>query len=139
MSAPPDLCSMPVSMVCRNRDRGRLADLLPALVLMVGGLSATVGITLFGGPSDDLVAVIFAPGAPRWDNWSAVQAAGGRIIRERLDGTVLIVQPDDAQFSARVRQAGAWLVVNPRLPGACGSGAMVRSGRSSLPLATPHS
>lgn len=126
-------------MVCRGRNRGHLTDLLPALALVVGGLSATVGVTLFGGQPDDPVAVIFAPGAPRWDNWSAVLAAGGRVIRERLDGAVLVVQPGDAQFSTRVRQAGAWLVINPRLPGACGSGAAARSGRSSLPVANPHS
>lgn len=109
-----------VCAVAVASDGGGLTDFLPALALMVGGLMAVTWMTVFTAPADGPLAVVFPPGRERMANWSTVLAAGGLVIRERLDGTVLVVQPADAAFAGQVRRLGAWAVIHPRLAGGCG-------------------
>lgn len=116
-------------------DGGNLTDFLPALALMMGGLMAVTWMTVFAAPAEGPLAVVFPPGRERMANWSTVLAAGGVVIRERLDGTVLVVQPADAAFTLRVRRLGAWAVIHSQRTGGCGGTAI--TGRPPAAPALP--
>ena len=81
--------------------------------LMVAALS------LAPRPDADVVAVVFPPW---WDEGRALLTAastGAAIIRSGALPTILVVQPADRDGRARLRRAGAWLVLDPQALGGC--------------------
>lgn len=131
MSAQP--CD--VHHALRRQDRGRRADLVPALIMAAGAFAAVVVMTVFVTPPGGPVAVVFPPWSGRHANWAAAFAAEGVVVDERLGGTVLVVQPgpdrDPAGFTGRILHAGAWAVVNPLAFGGCGGDETVPPAHSS--------
>ena len=70
-------------------------------------------------PGDDVVAVVFPPwwGADR--SLAAVASARAAIVRAGGLSSILIVQPAGSDGFARLRDAGAWLLLDPKAVGAC--------------------
>lgn len=70
-------------------------------------------------PDTEVVAVIFPP----W--WSAEQAfqaaasANAAFVRTTAIPAILVVRPDERAGLARLRDAGAWLTIDPRAIAAC--------------------
>jgi hypothetical protein len=77
------------------------------------------GLSLQARPGADVVAVAF----PFW--WSAQQSfaaaasADAAIVRTTAMSTVIVVRPDGDNGLVKLRQAGAWLTVDPQAIAAC--------------------
>lgn len=74
------------------------------------------------------VAVIYAPWTSSEAAFNGVAAAGGRIVRSGGFPFIVIALPGSADFAARVRAAGAWLLADPVKLAAC-FGAAANGGR----------
>jgi hypothetical protein len=90
-------------------------------VTTVAGLAAGgLLISVLGGPAGGPVAAVFPPW---WSAARAVEAAGngGTVLRLGPADFVVFVAPDEARGPERLRQAGAWLLLNPRGVTGCSS------------------
>lgn len=82
-----------------------------AVVLLTADLPASSG---------GRVAVIFDPAITSAEAFRAIAAAGGLPLRgSRLGNVVLAVGPETG-FAGRLREGGAWLVVDARAFPGCG-------------------
>ncbi|WP_193369626.1 hypothetical protein [Pelagibius marinus] len=88
------------------------------LLLAVSTLPVFAAADLPGAASGTLAAV-FAPGTDRAAALAAVAEADGLVVRGGGWGSVLVARSDQAGFAARLRRAGAWLVVDPRSAAGC--------------------
>jgi hypothetical protein len=92
--------------------------LRPVALLLVSWVWI-VALTLRADPADTVVAVVFPP----WWNaarvFAAAASAGAAIVRVGGISSVLVVQPAARDGLERLRDAGAWFVVNPQAVGAC--------------------
>jgi hypothetical protein len=92
---------------------------LNAAALLVAGWMAIASLSFQIRPGTEVVAVAFPP----W--WSAQQAflatasANAAIVRTTAIPAVLVVRPDDHAGLTRLREAGAWLAIDPRAIAAC--------------------
>lgn len=98
--------------------RGRLATWMPCLALAAGSLLAAGASSLGPPPPGRPVAALYPP----W--WSASQsllaaAAGGMPVRFGATRFVVVVVPDTPDAARLLRQAGAWLLLDPRALGGC--------------------
>ena len=89
----------------------------PCLAFAAGSLLAVAGWSPRVSPGRP-VAALFPP----W--WSAPRAlaaasAGGMPVRFGAAGFVVIVMPDIPDAMQRLRQAGAWLLLDPKVLGGC--------------------
>ena len=68
-------------------------------------------MAVVGAPAGGPVAAIFPPW---WNATRAVNAAasGGAVLRPGMAEFVVLVAPDLPQGRDRIRQAGAWLLLN---------------------------
>ena len=76
-------------------------------------------LTLRAHPGDDVVAAVFPPWWSAADVFAAAASAGAAIVRVGGVASVLVVQPAARDGLQRLRDAGAWFVVNPQAVGAC--------------------
>jgi hypothetical protein len=95
-------------------------------------LLSTVAIARLGlEPSDPSapVGVIFAP----WTDGNAAFAhavgAGGRFVRYGGSSFIVVVEPEGADYARRVKDAGALLLLDPRVIAACFPWASSEQGR----------
>jgi hypothetical protein len=65
------------------------------------------------------VAAIFPPWMGRERAFAAAQSAGGRVVRQGLIASILVVHGEDAGLSDRLYAAGAWAVIDPVAFGGC--------------------
>jgi hypothetical protein len=92
---------------------------LNAAALLVASFVAVATLSLQVRPGTEIVAVAFPP----W--WSAEQAflaaasADAAIVRITALPSVLVVRPDQHDGLARLREAGAWLAIDPQAIAAC--------------------
>jgi hypothetical protein len=94
-----------------------LATWLPCTALAAGSVLAALAMTL-QPPESGPVAAVFPP----W--WSATQAlvaaaSAGTPIRFGATGFVVVILPDTQGAVGRLRQAGAWAVLDPLALGGC--------------------
>jgi len=90
-------------------------------------LCALAGLGLYGAirlafePRDPTsgVAVIFAPWISADEALIRSVTAGARFVRHGGYPFIAIVMPDDADYPARMRVAGAVMVADPRALAAC--------------------
>ncbi len=94
------------------------AALALGLLLAASTLPVFAAADLPGEASGTLAAV-FAPGTDRAAALAAVAEADGLVVRAGGWGSVLVARSDQAGFAARLRRAGAWLVVDPRSAAGC--------------------
>ena len=92
---------------------------LNAGILLVASWFAIAGLSLQIHPCAEVVAVFFPP----W--WNAQRAllasasADAAIVRMTAVPSLLVVRPDRHDGLARLRQAGAWLAMDPQAIAAC--------------------
>ena len=92
---------------------------LNAAALLIAGWMAVAALSLQVPAGADVVAVAF----PIW--WSTRQvmlgagSADASIVRTTAVPSLLVVRPGERDGMARLRQAGAWLIVDPRAIAAC--------------------
>jgi hypothetical protein len=92
---------------------------LNAAALLIASWIATAAMSLQTRPGTEVVAVAFPP-------WWGVQqvmlstaSAKASIVRTTAIPSLLVVRPDDRDGLVRLRQAGVWLIVDPRAIAAC--------------------
>jgi len=91
--------------------------------MSVLAIVAVVGLDLFAFNEDRPVAIVFPSSVSPEDGLRIVVAAGGLPIRpERtafFDQLIWVAAADDPGFFRRVRELGAWFVINPAALGGC--------------------
>ncbi|MEQ8394365.1 hypothetical protein [Thalassobaculum sp.] len=92
-----------------------LPSAIAALTLMV----AAAGVLAAPLSPDSAVAAVFPPWWQREQSAAAVASAGGLIIREGINGTILVVRPTGPRLAERLREHGAILIVNPIAASGC--------------------
>jgi hypothetical protein len=87
--------------------------------LLAASWIAIAALSLQARPGAEVVAVAFPP----W--WSAQQAvvaaasAGAAIVRMTAVPSLLVVRPEGQDGLMRLREAGAWLAMDPQAVAAC--------------------
>jgi hypothetical protein len=92
---------------------------LNATILLIASFVGVAALSLQVHPGRKIVAVAFPP----W--WSAQQAmlaaasADAALVRSTTISALLVVRPGEHDGLARLRKAGAWLVIDPQAVSAC--------------------
>jgi hypothetical protein len=108
-----------MSQATLNLETPRAIDWLPGALLLIVTVAMAGGLVL--QPDADRPALAwFSPLLSADQAVQAAASAGARIIGHGRLPTSLVVQPDETDGLARLRAAGAWLVVNARIAGGCG-------------------
>ena len=94
------------------------AALAVALLLVVSTAPVIAAADLPNHARGTLAAV-FPPGSGKAAIVAAVAGAGGTVVRGGGWDSVLVVHSDEAGFAGRLRQAGAWFVVDPQSAAGC--------------------
>ena len=105
-----------------HRNSPRLSRILEGTAIAAFALISTIAIARIGlepPPSSDAVGVIFAPWTDANAAFTRAVSAGGRFIRYGGPSFVVVVEPDSADYIRRVKEAGALLIVDPRIIAAC--------------------
>lgn len=100
----------------------RLSRFIEGTAIAAFALVSTVAIARIGlepHPSSGAVGVIFAPWTDAGAAFTRAVSAGGRFIRYGGPSFVVVVEPDGADYFRRVKDAGALLIVDPRIIAAC--------------------
>ena len=102
------------------KSRGRGLGLVPAVALLLAFSTLPVfSVADLPGEARGTVAAVFAPGTNKGAALAAVAEARGLIVRSGGWGSVLVAQSDETGFARRLREAGAWLVVDPQTAAGC--------------------
>ncbi len=94
-------------------------DLLPGMAIAMFFAVAALWQTIGPFEASGARAVVFAPWLGRSDVWERVVAADGRITREGRWPFLVVVEPNVADFSDRIRRLGAWMELNPKIATDC--------------------
>ena len=94
-------------------------DIAALAILSIVAFGVTARFALAPRAPELGVAVIFAPWTPPEEALARTVEAGARFVRFGGPGFVAVAIPDDRDYPARVRAAGAWLVVDPKMVAAC--------------------
>ena len=92
---------------------------LNAAILLLSSWIFIAALSFQTRPDTEVVAVVFPP----W--WSAQQAlqaaasANAAFVRTTAIPALLVVRPDNRAGLTRLREAGAWLAIDPRAVAAC--------------------
>ena len=92
---------------------------LNAAVLLLSSWIFIAALSFQVRPDAEVVAVVFPP----W--WSAQQAlqaaasANATFVRTTAIPAVLVVRPDERAGLSRLRDAGAWMAIDPQAVAAC--------------------
>jgi hypothetical protein len=88
------------------------------LLLVVGGL-VIASLSLQARAGAEIVAVAFPPWWGPQQVFSATASADAAIVRITAIPALLVVRPFEHDGMARLRQAGAWLAMDPQAIVAC--------------------
>ena len=92
---------------------------LNAAVLLVLSWIAIAALSLQIRADAEVVAVAFPPWWSTQQAFEAAASANVRIVRTTAIPTVLVVRHGDSAGLARLREAGAWLAIDPQAIAAC--------------------
>src|SRR5258708_35137495 len=102
-----------------NIAKTRWPTLLNAAVLLFVSFIGMAALSLRAKADIDIVAVVFPPW---WDTrqvFLAASSANAAIVRSTSIPSILVVQPNGHDGLARLRDAGVWLVLDPKAIAAC--------------------
>ena len=111
-----------MSTISMKTASNRLTSAIAALCLLLvslGGLLATLSVTVAANDPSRSVAVIFAPWSTPEAVLSRAVEAGARFVRFGGVPFVAIIIPDRADYARRAFASGAWLVVDAQAITAC--------------------
>jgi hypothetical protein len=92
---------------------------LAATVLLLSSWIAIAAFSFRNRADAEIVAVVFPPWWSTQQAFHAAASANATIVRVTAIPAVLVVRPDDQAGMTRLRQAGAWLAIDPRAVAAC--------------------
>lgn len=92
---------------------------LNAAALLVASWVAIAALSLQVRPGAEIVAVAFPPWWDASEVFIAAASANAAIVRMTAIPSLLVVRPDNQDGLARLRQAGAWLTIDPQVIAAC--------------------
>lgn len=109
---------------------GKIVDLGLLACLSLGTLYAGARIGLTPRDPAKGVAVVFAPWTAAERTLSQAVENGSRFVRFGGLPFIAVVVPDDPQYSSRILDAGAWLIIDPQALAAC-TAALSRVAKTS--------
>jgi hypothetical protein len=92
---------------------------LNAAILLLSSWIFIAALSFQIGADTEVVAVMFPPW---WSTQQALQAAASAnaaFVRTTAIPAILVVRPDNQAGLTRLREAGAWLAIDPRAIAAC--------------------
>jgi hypothetical protein len=92
---------------------------LNAAVLLLASVSAVAALSLQVRPGTEVVAVAFPPWWTSQQIFEATASADAAIVRTTAVTAILVVRPDKHEGLTRLRQAGAWLTIDPQAVAGC--------------------
>jgi hypothetical protein len=92
---------------------------LNAAVLLLSSWIFIAALSLQIRPDTEIVAVVFPPWWNAQQAFQAAASADAAFVRTTAIPTILVVRPDDRAGLTRLREAGAWLAIDPRAIAAC--------------------
>ena len=92
---------------------------LNAAALLFVSWIAIAALSLQVHPGTEIVAVAFPPWWDSQEVFTAAASANAAIVRMTAIPSLLVVRPDSQDGLARLRQAGAWLALDPQAIAAC--------------------
>jgi hypothetical protein len=92
---------------------------LSATGLLIASFVAVATLSLQVRPGTEIVAVAFPPWWSAERIFTATASADAAIVRITAIPSFLVVQPDGHDGLARLREAGAWLAIDPQAVAAC--------------------
>jgi hypothetical protein len=90
-----------------------------AAALLLSSWIALAAFTFQIRADAEIVAVVFPPWWSTRQAMQAAAAANATIVRATAIPAVLVVRPDDHAGLTRLREAGAWLAMDPKAVAAC--------------------
>jgi hypothetical protein len=97
----------------------RWPDWLNAAGLLAASWIAIAALSLQARPGAETIAVAFPPWWDAQQTIVAAASAGAAIVRMTAVPSLLVVRPDGQDGVTRLRQAGAWLAMDPQAVAAC--------------------
>ena len=92
---------------------------LNAACLLAASWLVIAGLAMQARPGAEVVAVAFPPWWGAEQAMTAAASAGAAIVRATAIPSLLVVRPDGHDGLARLREAGAWLAMDPQAVAAC--------------------
>jgi len=92
---------------------------LNATALLLVSVIVVAAVSLRAQPGVEVVAVAFPPWWSSQQAFAATASADAAIVRTTALAAVLVVRPNDHDGLTRLRQAGAWLTLDPQAIAAC--------------------
>ena len=103
----------------RNITTSRWPAWLNATALLLASVVAVAALSLQVRPGAEIVAVAFPPWWNSQQIFEATASADAAIVRTTAIAALVVVRPNDQEGLSRLRQAGAWLTLDPRAVAAC--------------------
>ncbi|HLX17388.1 MAG TPA: hypothetical protein VKS24_19545 [Bradyrhizobium sp.] len=100
-------------------EAARRPEWLGAAALLLLGWMAIAALSLQIRADAEVVAVAFPPWWSSQQAFEAAASANVRIVRATAIPAVLVVRHGDGAGLARLREAGAWFVIDPQAVAAC--------------------
>src|ERR1700712_1660421 len=92
---------------------------LNATALLLASVVAVAALSLQVRPGIEIVAVAFPPWWTSQQIFGAAVSADAAIVRTTAIASILVVRPRGHDGLSRLRQAGAWLAIDPQAIAAC--------------------
>ena len=92
---------------------------LNATVLLLASFAAVAALSLQVRPGSEIVAVAFPPWWSTQQAMLAAASADAALVRTTTLPSLLVVRPGASDGLARLREAGAWLAIDPQTVSAC--------------------
>ena len=92
---------------------------LNAVGLLIASFFGIAVLSLQVRPGAEIVAVAFPPWWSSERVFTAAASADAAVVRITAIPSLLVVQPDGRDGLARLREAGAWLAIDPQAVAAC--------------------
>jgi hypothetical protein len=92
---------------------------LNATALLLASFGAVAALSLQVRPGSEVVAVAFPPWWTSQQIFEAAASADAAIVRTTAVAAILVVRPDEHEGLTRLRQAGAWLTIDPQAVAGC--------------------
>lgn len=103
----------------RNLKTSRWPAWLNATALLLASVVAIAALSLQVRPGAEIVAVAFPPWWNTQQIFEAAASADAAIVRTTALAAIVVVRPTDQEGLSRLRQAGAWLTIDPQAIAAC--------------------
>jgi hypothetical protein len=87
--------------------------------LLIASFVGMAALSLQVRPGTEIVAVAFPPWWSAQRIFTAAASANAAVVRTTRIPSLLVVQPDGHDGLARLREAGAWLAIDPQAVAAC--------------------